>query len=197
MRAPLLALLGLLVAATPALAARSQDRGAPSGQQRAKVTAPAASQPARMSRPAVATRASAPSRGHAATTTRSGRTPPAAAAARGSRATYAAPARGGRTAQATPARGGRGGFVSTAHARSPYASGLTTRRGAQYAMLQGGSSCRNGARNCRIYRVAAPQPMRWSQGLSPALNVQTSNCPAGTMATLATGHANIVRCMPI
>jgi hypothetical protein len=74
---------------------------------------------------------------------------------------------------------------------------MTTRRGAHYAVLQGGPVCRNGQRNCRIYRVSAPQPMRWSQGLSPALNVQTSNCPAGTMATLATGHANIVRCMPI
>ncbi len=197
MRAPLLALLGLLVAATPALAARYPDRGAPTGQQRAKATAPAATQAARTTRPVAATRSAAPSR-PSASATRSSRPTQAAAPARGGRATHAAaPVRGSRTAQAAPSRNARWGLVSSAHARTPYAGSMTTRRGAHYAVLQGGPVCRSGARNCRIYRVSAPQPMRWSQGLSPALNVQTSNCPAGTMATLATGHSNIVRCMPI
>ncbi|MBX9702266.1 MAG: hypothetical protein K2X74_22710, partial [Acetobacteraceae bacterium] len=85
------------------------------------------------------------------------------------------------------------------------ATAPNTRRGAPATAARNGrtthaeaaTTCRSGARNCRLYRVSAPQPMRWSQGLSPALNVQTSNCPAGTMATLATGHSNVVRCMPI
>jgi hypothetical protein len=38
---------------------------------------------------------------------------------------------------------------------------------------------------------------RWSQGLPPALGVQAQECPAGTMATLAEGHDDIVRCIPI
>ena len=38
---------------------------------------------------------------------------------------------------------------------------------------------------------------RWTQGLPPALGVQAETCPAGTMATLAEGHENIVRCIPL
>lgn len=182
MRAPLLALLGLILAASPALAgARSQDRHAGS-QQRAKVTAPAstsAGKPARVT----ATRTAAPASARSATAA------PSRSAVRGT---------GLRTAHAAPARGGRTRYAAlTPATRGGYATQATTRRGAHYAVLQGGPVCRGSARNCRIYRVSAPQPMRWSQGLSPALNVQTSNCPAGTMATLATGHSNIVRCMPI
>ena len=37
----------------------------------------------------------------------------------------------------------------------------------------------------------------WSRGLAPAANVQANECPAGTMATLAHGHGDVVRCMPI
>ena len=37
----------------------------------------------------------------------------------------------------------------------------------------------------------------WTQGLPPALHVQAQECPAGTMATLAEGHEDIVRCIPI
>lgn len=37
----------------------------------------------------------------------------------------------------------------------------------------------------------------WARGLEPAANIQASECPAGTMATLARGHDDVVRCMPI
>ncbi len=37
----------------------------------------------------------------------------------------------------------------------------------------------------------------WAQGLPPALRVQAQECPTGTMATLAEGHDDIVRCIPI
>jgi hypothetical protein len=36
----------------------------------------------------------------------------------------------------------------------------------------------------------------WTAGLPPAMGVQMAGCPAGTMATLATGHSDVVRCMP-
>ena len=37
----------------------------------------------------------------------------------------------------------------------------------------------------------------WTHGLTPAARVQASECPDGTMSTLARGHADVVRCMPI
>jgi hypothetical protein len=37
----------------------------------------------------------------------------------------------------------------------------------------------------------------WTQGLAPAVGVQANECPDGTMATLARGHEDVVRCMPI
>ncbi len=54
---------------------------------------------------------------------------------------------------------------------------------------------RGGALRCR----GATQAVNWSwaQGLPPALHVQAQECPAGTMATLAEGHEDIVRCIPI
>ena len=37
----------------------------------------------------------------------------------------------------------------------------------------------------------------WTQGLPPALGVQAQDCPSGTMATLAQGHEDVVRCIPM
>ena len=37
----------------------------------------------------------------------------------------------------------------------------------------------------------------WTQGLPPAAGIQANECPDGTMATLARGRADVVRCMPI
>src|SRR3954447_18261634 len=37
----------------------------------------------------------------------------------------------------------------------------------------------------------------WAQGLSPAAGIQANECPDGTLATLARGHEDVVRCMPI
>jgi hypothetical protein len=39
--------------------------------------------------------------------------------------------------------------------------------------------------------------MSWAQGLPPAAGIQANACPDGTMAVLAQGHDDIVRCMPI
>lgn len=151
MRAPLLALLSLLVATSPALAARNTDRS-PGGAQRAKVTAtaPATAKPA----------------------------------ARGT-ASRQAPRQAGK---ASPAR---------QRATTSIRSRETVSRDRRAAIASSPSAaCPRGARRCSTRSMAAP-PMRWSQGLSPAAGVQAATCPAGTMATLATGHSDVVRCMPI
>jgi hypothetical protein len=38
--------------------------------------------------------------------------------------------------------------------------------------------------------------MRWSGGLMPAADNQTT-CPDETMAKLALGHENVLRCVPL
>ena len=53
---------------------------------------------------------------------------------------------------------------------------------------------RGGASRCRGQMVSWGG---WAQGLPPALGVQARECPPGTMATLAEGHDDIVRCIPI
>ena len=55
------------------------------------------------------------------------------------------------------------------------------------------------AERCRGGGGGAVQAVhwRWTQGLPPALGVQAETCPAGTMATLAEGHEDIVRCIPL
>ena len=54
---------------------------------------------------------------------------------------------------------------------------------------------RNGRRVCApaITRTAS---MRWTGGLAPAAMSQ-SNCPDGTIATMAIGHNDITRCVPL
>jgi len=59
------------------------------------------------------------------------------------------------------------------------------------------ASCttRNGRRVCTpgVTRTAS---IRWTGGLAPAAMSQT-NCPDGTIATLAIGHNDITRCVPL
>ena len=54
---------------------------------------------------------------------------------------------------------------------------------------------RNGRRICSpgVTRTAS---MPWTGGLAPAAMSQ-SNCPDGTIATLAIGHNDITRCVPL
>jgi hypothetical protein len=54
------------------------------------------------------------------------------------------------------------------------------------------------AASCSAKPDACRAPrMSWAQGLAPAAGIQANACPDGTMAVLATGHDDIVRCMPI
>lgn len=52
------------------------------------------------------------------------------------------------------------------------------------------SRCRGGAQ--QVASVGG-----WARGLPPALGVQAQQCPPGTMAILAEGHDDIVRCIPV
>lgn len=63
----------------------------------------------------------------------------------------------------------------------------------QRAASASGIACtgRKGSAQCRAPRMV------WTQGLSPAAGIQANECPDGTMATLAHGHDDIIRCMPI
>ena len=76
--------------------------------------------------------------------------------------------------RSAPVRG-QGVVMRDQRAASAATGGCTGRRGAQ----------------CRSPR------MNWTQGLSPAAGIQANECPDGTMATLARGHEDITRCMPI
>lgn len=133
---------GLLLAGSPALAAKRGDSSSPATRHQAgaAVAKPAQGQ-ARHARPA-------------ARTSRSAQT----------RLSHAAPIRG----QFGASHDDRAAFSSAACAR-----------------VRGVSRCR------------PQQVMSWTQGLPPAAGVQAQDCPAGTMATLAQGHDDVVRCMPI
>jgi hypothetical protein len=58
------------------------------------------------------------------------------------------------------------------------------------------AACSRKAKQCRGTAVV-PARFGWTQGLPPAALVQASECPDGTLATLARGHDDVVRCMPI
>jgi hypothetical protein len=59
------------------------------------------------------------------------------------------------------------------------------------------ASCttRQGRRTCTTTASRA-EPMRWTGGLAPAAMSQSS-CPDGTIATMAIGHNDITRCVPL
>ncbi|WP_431272078.1 hypothetical protein [Dankookia sp. P2] len=58
------------------------------------------------------------------------------------------------------------------------------------------AGCSRKARQCRGI-AATPVRFGWTQGSPPAAQVQADQCPDGTMATLARGHDDVIRCMPI
>ncbi|MBV1796979.1 hypothetical protein [Siccirubricoccus sp. G192] len=166
MRRLMLALLGLVLAGSPALTpAQARTPGDPPAAQRA----PAA-------RVAPASRAARPT---------------APAAARPAMQQARLPARGGRAGQRRPvvqrAEPIRGQLAVSRDWRTASAStGFASPDAA-------GSGC---GRSRGIARCGG-QMMSWTQGLPPAAGVQANACPAGTMATLAQGHDDIVRCMPL
>jgi hypothetical protein len=56
-------------------------------------------------------------------------------------------------------------------------------------------SLRHGRRTCTT-TASRGEVMRWTGGLAPAAMSQ-SDCPDGTIATMAVGHNDITRCVPL
>jgi len=109
----------------------------------------------------------------------------------GRRATAAAP----RQALAPRATTSSRTSQSRHAAAVPYArqAALPTRGLRQTAVAT--CTTRNGRRNCApaATRTVA---MRWTGGLAPAAMSQ-AGCPDGTIATMAIGHSDITRCVPL
>ena len=61
----------------------------------------------------------------------------------------------------------------------------------------GRASSHGKASRCRGAAQQVASVGGWARGLPPALGVQARECPPGTMAVLAEGHDDIVRCIPV
>ena len=187
------AILGLALAVTaPAEAARSTQSSAPSSApssaQSAAPTAARSSGRVPQTRPAI--QAVQPPRGLTRVNAVSGRG-------------YANPgqASGRRTAQRNPTSR----QVAPYHRAAAPAAQVRDRSGRlamapgyQRTVLRGqtASVACHTSRGRRVCGGTRQVAMRWSGGLSPAAGNQSS-CPDGTMATLALGHDNVVRCVPL
>lgn len=89
-----------------------------------------------------------------------------------------------------PADGGR--VVAAKHAvAAPAARGRVAMNRAGRGRVQQASTTH--------HRPAARPRTRfgWAHGLAPAARIQANECPDGTLSTLADGHEDVVRCMPI
>jgi hypothetical protein len=115
----------------------------------------------------------------------------------------AAPARQATTTrQAAPARQAAATRQGTATRQSANLRQAGTQRFAARpgdVRTSSSSMVVRGASAATISRDAMARQNRgvrgWQSGLMPTSHAQTQ-CPEGTFATLAAGHANVVRCMP-
>jgi hypothetical protein len=82
-------------------------------------------------------------------------------------------------------------MAAVPYARQPAAH---TQRGLRQTAV---ASCttRNGRRSCAPAATRTAS-MRWTGGLAPAAMSQ-AGCPDGTIATMAIGHNDITRCVPL
>ncbi len=174
MRWMLAGLLGLSLAAAAPQVAEAR------GDARTTVSTPRAGKPA-----------AAPARAA------SGRT--AAAPARATRTQAAAPARGTRPQAGLATRQGRLAEVNSQRARAMTAIPYSRQQAAAPAGLRQSAmaSCttRNGRRSCAPAQARAVS-FRWGSDLGPPTMAQ-STCPDGTIATMAIGHTNVTRCVPL
>lgn len=144
------------------------------------LVAPQAADAARREEPRTASArpqagAKAPTTRPAATTQRSSATAPRPAAR---------PQQGSRQQQAA-----RPGDVRTQR------TGIVV-RGASAATVSRDAAANCTRRNGRTVCGGRSGVAGWQAGL-PAVDYAQTDCPAGTFATLARGHENVVRCMPI
>jgi hypothetical protein len=101
----------------------------------------------------------------------------------------------GASRRAAVVKGGGGGSAKTAKAFLLRRAVAVQSAACARASRRGGGS--GGALRCRGGDLVRAVSWSWAQDLPPALDVQAQECPAGTMATLAEGHDDIVRCIPI
>jgi hypothetical protein len=153
---------------------------------------------------AASTRRGADARPAAAT-----RSQPASPAGQ-ARVTAATGARSGRTAAQAPYRAAGGRAAATASTRPSARNGIAVGgRGARVTGRRAAVSpeafqasarqlCPRGGTPHRGGRCRGPAEasLGWQAGLPPPSGSQR-DCPEGTMATLARGHDDIVRCMPL
>lgn len=193
MRNLLLALIAFAcVMPVAADAARRDERGTTTRTAQAAKANPAA-KPAEQARRPAATptrQAAAPSRQVAAPSRQAAVNPRTAPGVR-----QAAPQRT-QTARIQDHRGARQqvAVIRPGDVRSQR-SGIVI-RGAQAATISRESAGNCTRRNGRTVCGPRDSVAGWQSGLPVADNSQRS-CPAGTFATLARGHDDIVRCMPI
>lgn len=95
----------------------------------------------------------------------------------------------------------RPGPAAGRHAAAKPALALPAMKGharfqhALHRPARGAAAC--GHHPCQGAVLPLRASFTWAQGLPPAAWVQANDCPAGTLATLARGHEDVVRCMPI
>ncbi|MBW8271217.1 hypothetical protein [Caldovatus aquaticus] len=115
----------------------------------------------------------------------------------------AKPAASRPAAPASRAEAARSGRTIRGHARAAASRGVAS-ADSRYASAhrlcpRGGAPGRGG--RCRDagaaeYGGGAARGLRWQAGLPPAGHTQRE-CPDGTLATLARGHDDVVRCVPL
>lgn len=88
---------------------------------------------------------------------------------------------------ATSQRGRQMAAIPYGRNVAPAAIGLRQNAMASCTTRNGRRVCTSGARSVAF---------RWGGDLAPA-SMEQSSCPDGTIATLATGHNNVVRCVPL
>ena len=102
----------------------------------------------------------------------------------------------------TSTRQARATQASTRQARaarptSRQAARATRARGSRQVAARTSGGQRQAAANCTRGSRCTPRTVAWQSGLAPATNMQAQSCPTGTLATLARGHSDVVRCVPL
>jgi len=94
-------------------------------------------------------------------------------------------------AQASPARTAA---APRQAANRPTTTRVATQRSAQSRQA---SACARRDQRGRCVQQVGPRTVAWQGGLPAASGEQAVTCPTGTIATLARGHSDVVRCLPI
>jgi hypothetical protein len=76
------------------------------------------------------------------------------------------------------------------------ATRAATTRVATQRSTQAAACARRDSRG-RCVQQVGPRTVAWQGGLPAASGEQAVTCPTGTIATLARGHSDVVRCLPI